>query len=105
MAQTDTGMIYGSIDILSALFILISSFVAVWGDFLIILTVLLIVKAILNYHKFPTPLNPVAALDMVTAFILVMLYFGFSSSIFLIPGFLQLIKGGFAFMVGAIPEK
>ncbi len=105
MAETDTGIIYGSIDIIAALFIIFSAFVSVWGDFLIILTVLLIVKAILNYHKFPTPLNPVAALDIITALILVLLYFGMSYSIFFVVGMFELVKGGFAFVVGAIPEE
>lgn len=100
MAETDTGLIYGAIDITSALTIIFSVVITVWGDFLIVLVVLLVVKAILNYHKFPTLLNPMAGLDIVSAVILILLYFGISNSLFFVVGIFQLLKGGFSFTVG-----
>lgn len=104
MAEVDAGITLGSIDILAALVIFFSFFISVNAWLMIMLAVLMIIKCLWNYHKFPTPLNPVAALDVVTAFILVMLFFGVSFSLFSVVGFLQLVKGGFSFMLGIIPE-
>ena len=102
MADAETGIIFGSIDVVAALAILISTIIVIWGDFLLIMGVLLIVKALFNYHKFPTPLNPMAGLDILSAIILFLLYFGISNSLFFIIGLLQLIKGGFALTVGFV---
>jgi hypothetical protein len=100
MAETDTGLIYGSIDIAAALTMIFSTIITVWGDFMIFLVILLAIKAILNYHKFPTPLNPMAGLDVLSIVVLLLLYFGINNSLFFVVGIFQLIKGGFSFTIG-----
>lgn len=98
--STDRGIVVGSLDIVAAITIIAGVFVPVTTDFTIAFGVLMIIKAIWNYAKFPTPLNPVAGLDLLSGIILIFLYFGISYSLFFIIGIFELIKGGFSLTIG-----
>jgi hypothetical protein len=96
MAETDTGFIAGSIDMIAALTILVSAVFPVRGDFLLYFGIIVILKAVWHYYRFPTWANPMGTIDLLSGVVIILLYFGISNSLFFVIGLVQLVKGGFA---------